>query len=212
MFTIMVPMDSPISQQYYDDALQKIHISALTCSCGNHGSFVYHGSYRRKLITENGKLPLSITRIKCKNCRHTHALLLSSMVPYTQIPLYIQTKIICCCELYLGIEKALEKNIFLEKSTAYALIGRYRDSWREWTKGHVSLLSKHSQMEGHNKDVSVFNTIIGSIQDAKNSTATQLLKSLLISFSGISNLSFISRGCQFMQNRTAWNSNYLIST
>ncbi|MFQ6823289.1 MAG: DUF6431 domain-containing protein [Agathobacter sp.] len=42
----------------------------------------------------DGKLCFRICRVRCESCRKTHALLLSSMVPYSQISLKDQISVI----------------------------------------------------------------------------------------------------------------------
>ncbi|WP_434084494.1 DUF6431 domain-containing protein [Lacrimispora xylanisolvens] len=57
-----------------------------------------HGYYHRSIKSEESVIRLHICRVKCSYCGTTHALLLSSIVPYSQISLSDQVSIISCYE------------------------------------------------------------------------------------------------------------------
>ena len=56
--------------------------------CHARGNFVSFGSYQRYAVDINGEESvshqISVRRVKCKNCSHTHALLPDFLVPYSQ--------------------------------------------------------------------------------------------------------------------------------
>ena len=56
--------------------------------CHARGNFVGFGSYQRYAVDMDGEKSvshqISVRRIKCKNCSHTHALLPDFLVPYSQ--------------------------------------------------------------------------------------------------------------------------------
>ena len=87
MITLLTGNFNRISQEIYDSSLSRLQIYRLTCpSCGLSGGFTVHGYYNRYSRTEDGLVKLRIMRIKCR-CGKTHAVLLASMVPWSQISL-----------------------------------------------------------------------------------------------------------------------------
>ena len=50
--------------------------------CGKKGSLGYHGFYTRCLIVCGICIIVSIQRLKCSECGHTHALMPSFIIPY----------------------------------------------------------------------------------------------------------------------------------
>ena len=72
-------------QTFYNECLEDLNIASLECSCHHKGHLIKHGFYTRKIKTPDGIIPLKIQRFKCKHCHHTHAFLLSVIIPYSQI-------------------------------------------------------------------------------------------------------------------------------
>ena len=93
MITIKTENYNHISQDFYNKIIDSLDLTLISCTCGHSGSLIRHGSYKRK-IPLNGQyhLPLTVVRVYCKHCGHTHALLLSSFVPYSQIPLTVHIR------------------------------------------------------------------------------------------------------------------------
>ena len=87
MITVITEECNEISQKLYDTAMDSIQTCQLECSCGHCGCLVGHGGYTRYVKTSMGKIPLAIRRVQCSLCNATHALLLSGIVPYSQVPL-----------------------------------------------------------------------------------------------------------------------------
>lgn len=65
----------------------------IKCPCCESSDLVSHGKYERTVIFEyNNHLivkRITIKRVKCKNCKHTHALLPMNIIPYKQVILSI---------------------------------------------------------------------------------------------------------------------------
>ena len=76
--------------QLYDNGLTNYLIK---CPCCDSTNLVTHGYYKRNVIFEyNNQLiikRITIKRVKCKNCKHTHALLPMDIIPYKQVLLSI---------------------------------------------------------------------------------------------------------------------------
>lgn len=50
--------------------------------CGAIGRFKYHANYKRHLVDISGERIVSITRVRCTSCKHTHALIPKDVIPY----------------------------------------------------------------------------------------------------------------------------------
>lgn len=72
----------------------EVDFQNLQCSCHNHGCLTKHAYYMRTIKTRFGSFRLRIVRAKCSVCNHTHALLISCIVPYSQVLLKQHMKII----------------------------------------------------------------------------------------------------------------------
>lgn len=83
-----------INQRKYDEIINSLDLNRLQCSLCKTHNFVIHSYYYRKLKTRKGTIYLRIMRIICKDCKTTHALLLSCIVPYSRIDLNSQIRII----------------------------------------------------------------------------------------------------------------------
>lgn len=87
MITLSVENFNHISQRFYDDIISGLQFHMLTCpSCGHSGTLTRHAYYTRSIRTTDGIIPLRILRLKC-SCGCTHAVLISSIVPYSRISL-----------------------------------------------------------------------------------------------------------------------------
>lgn len=76
-------------------------------------------------------LALTVVRVRCTACGHTHALLLSSMVPYSQIPLNVQVIAIHAYESGYSPSCILEGHHFIDENNLKAVIRSYRLHWKE---------------------------------------------------------------------------------
>lgn len=131
MITLPVNDFSSISQEEYDNMIYSLDINYLTCTCGQHGCLVRHGSYERTVKSINGKVRLRICRMKCTICGSTHALLPSSIIPYSQIPLKDQVIIIECYEKKSGFNKIFNVNFLIDENNIFAVIRNYRRYWKQ---------------------------------------------------------------------------------
>jgi len=99
MITLSVSNFNHISQKIYDKIVLELQLHQLTCpSCGHSACLRVHGYYERGVRTSDGLIRLRILRVKC-SCGKTHAILLSSMVPYSGISLEDQVLIASCQHL-----------------------------------------------------------------------------------------------------------------
>ena len=129
MLTVIVSDFNTFTQTFYNSVISKVQLHRLKCSCGHSGCLYFHGYYSRSVITPSGKRSLYICRVKCSECGHTHALLLSSMVPYSRIPLKVQRDIAVACE-----NKSNQTGICssgIDENNVKSVVRRYVRFWRE---------------------------------------------------------------------------------
>ncbi|OUN21338.1 DUF6431 domain-containing protein [Blautia sp. An81] len=131
MITVETENYNLISQDFYDKTVLSLDLSLIPCSCGHAGCLIWHGSYTRKIILEDCVLSLRIARVRCRNCGCTHALLLSSIVPYSQIPLTIHVSVARCCENGDPLCSVLSRQTLLDENHISSLARSYRRHWRE---------------------------------------------------------------------------------
>ena len=93
MLAVLIGKVKSFSKEIYQNAMAKLDLHSLACSCGHAGCLTVHGYYTRKVRDQNGFFLVNIMRVKCKECGRTHALLPEALVPYSQIPVDIQRDI-----------------------------------------------------------------------------------------------------------------------
>lgn len=131
MITIETEFCNPISQTFYDNTVLSLDLNLITCTCGHTGCLVWYGSYTRKLRLDNHVIPLKIARVFCSSCHHTHALLLSSIVPYSQIPLEVHASIAESYENGSGYKEILDAQSCIDENTISSIVRSFRRHWRE---------------------------------------------------------------------------------
>ena len=94
MITVKTENYNLISQDFYNKTMDSLDLNLISCTCGHSCCLIRHGSYKRSVQLADRILSLSVVRVYCKACGHTHALLLSSMIPYSQIPLVLHVRLI----------------------------------------------------------------------------------------------------------------------
>ena len=119
------------SQDFYDSVVKNIQLHMVECPCGKSGCQILYGHYGRKVKFMSELVTLLIQRVFCKECLHTHALLLSGMVPYSQVPLEDQQEIIDCCEDQRPVEHVLQRNYLIDESNVKHVIRQYRRHWKQ---------------------------------------------------------------------------------
>lgn len=131
MLTVPVQDFNTFTQEFYDSVIAGLQLHQLECSCGHSGCLSFHASYERSVTTPSGKKPLIICRVICSECSHTHALLLSSMVPYSQIPVKIQQDIVIAYEEGSDRNEVLITGSGIDENNVKSVIRRYVRFWRE---------------------------------------------------------------------------------
>lgn len=83
-----------ISQDFYNKTMILLILTLFPVSAVIPAVSSVMAFTDRKIQLTDRILSLSVVRVYCKVCRHTHALFLSSMVPYSQIPLVLHVHLI----------------------------------------------------------------------------------------------------------------------
>lgn len=141
MITIFTPDCNTISQEYYDETISSLEFCTLLCTCKHYGCLTKHAYYHRKLKTESGGFKLKICRVKCSVCGRTHALLLSCIVPYSQVSVADQVAI-TSCEVSTGKHtNIMEVNPDIDESCISYIIHQYRRYWKQRLLSEAILLT-----------------------------------------------------------------------
>ena len=131
MITLLVNENNPLSQTFYNELIEDLQIYKISCpQCKCIGRFGIHGYYTRTVTTGIASVSIRIQRIKCNSCSMTQALLTSQMVPYSQIALSTQVKIIEEIEKktsYSSIEAKLSISIYCINY----IISNYYKYWKQ---------------------------------------------------------------------------------
>ena len=130
MITIKTENYNHISQDFYNTIIDSLDLTMIPCTCGHSGCLIRYGSYKRNIQLKDGIVTLSIVRVYCKQCGHTHALLLSSFVPYSQIPLVVHMSAILSYERKTSPDSVLADQCCIDENNLKSLIRSYRLHWR----------------------------------------------------------------------------------
>lgn len=130
MITYFIEKLNTLNQELYDDSIKDIQLHTLTCSCHHSGCFIKHGYYTRKIKTKEGVVHLRILRLYCKECGKTHALLLSTIVPYSQILLHDHLSIIKESE-QKALASFMEENLLIDESNIAYIKNQFNKYWKQ---------------------------------------------------------------------------------
>ena len=141
MITVSVDFCNPISQKFYDDVINSLQFHRLSCPCGHSGCLTIHGYYDRTVKSRDCDLLLHICRVICSECGHTHALLLSSIVPYSQISLPDQMDILDHALSDGDFSAIMDATPSIDESSIRSVIRRFRRHWKQRLLSEAILLS-----------------------------------------------------------------------
>lgn len=120
--------------------MNALSISSMKCpnhKCNSY-AFVKHGYYSRLVRFERAITALKVRRIKCKNCGHTHGLLPSFLVPYSQITLFDQLYVLHC---FLDSTPKFSSD-FINSNLDYLDIKRVISNFNRHWKERLNTLNK----------------------------------------------------------------------
>ena len=116
---IQVYTDSfKLSQDYYNDIVFSLPLDRMECTCGESGSLIFYGFYKRSVKYYGTVLILRIQRVRCRKCGKTHAILLSSLVPYSQISTQDQQQIIIDASTTGSCSNVMDCNPLIDENNA----------------------------------------------------------------------------------------------
>lgn len=142
MITIFFSDCNQFSQSFYDSVIDSLQLHRLTCSCGHSACLSVHGYYERLVKQDNGPVRLRVCRVRCAECGVTHALLPSSIVPYSQIPLDDQRTICISLEEHTDINAVCELNSSIDENNVKSVVRNYRRRWQAMLRSlRISLKS-----------------------------------------------------------------------
>ena len=131
MITLFVEEYNHLTPNFYNNLIANLQFNRITCTCGHSGCLTIHGYYIRHLKTMEGKLPFRICRVICSCCHHTHALLPSSIVPYSQISMKDHVAILSCHESKGRLNKLIDKNPTIDESNCRYIIRCFLKHWKQ---------------------------------------------------------------------------------
>ena len=132
MITFLTESGCDISQTAYEEDRRKLPLKEMRCSrCGCVGRLTRHACYTRAVKNDGCLVSLTIKRLKCSNCKRTHAVLPSYIVPYSRVTLGEQVQILCQYTQGLGFLAVMEQNAEIDENLSYSILRRYRAHWQE---------------------------------------------------------------------------------
>lgn len=131
MITLFVEENNPLTPNFYNNLINNLQLHRLTCTCGHSACLSVHGYYTRSLKTPSGKVPFRICRVICSCCNHTHALLPSTMVPYSQISLEEHVDIISCYNNSEKWDTLMNHNPYIDTSNCRYIIHCFLKYWKQ---------------------------------------------------------------------------------
>lgn len=131
MITVSVTDCKTISQKIYDDVLSSLQFHQLSCSCGHSACLFRHAYYYRSVKTPVGKIRLRICRLKCSVCGKTHAVILSSLIPYSQISLFDQLSIIRIALTDRDFASVMDVNPEIDENNIRYIVKQYFKHWKQ---------------------------------------------------------------------------------
>lgn len=121
-------------QEIYDQITQNLQLIQIRCNECNQCGFVVHGYYerhfKRKLIPGEKDDKITILRIRCPHCGKTHAVLLSSMIPYSQLSLEDSISVIEL-EHNSQITSFLDDHFWISIEDVQNTRKKFRKYWKE---------------------------------------------------------------------------------
>lgn len=131
MITVKSQNLKSISQNIYNNLINSLDFNLISCTCGHSGCLTRHGSYKRRIQLPDAVITLSITRVRCSACGCTHAVLLSSMVPYSQIPLHMHVSAIQAYESKSSLDDVLCDQSSVDENNLRSIIRSFRRYWKQ---------------------------------------------------------------------------------
>ena len=132
MITVNSNKINTLDQISYNKLINSLNINQITCSCGHSGCLTRHAFYNRKFKAAGGvMLTISILRVKCSVCGKTHAILPSTVVPYSQVSLHDHITIIVNDINKNPQTDVMNNNPLIDENTIAYILRGFRKHWHQ---------------------------------------------------------------------------------
>ncbi len=131
MITVLVQDSNHFSQDFYDQVIAGIQLHSVECTCGRKGCLIRYGHYTRTVKYRSESVRISVQRVMCTECHTTHALLLSMIVPYSQILLEDQQEILEDVSRGESPDAVMDRNILIDENNVKYIIRQFRKHWKQ---------------------------------------------------------------------------------
>lgn len=119
-----------LNQKTYDHIVENLDRQTIKCKeCSNTGMHV-HGYYKRNLKTTNGVIRLLIVRYQCDECKKTHAVLPSFIIPWSSISLEDTVQIVTAESAEL-LRKVLDHKWWISDDDVHNIRIRFNRHWKQ---------------------------------------------------------------------------------
>lgn len=133
--------------------------------CGSKGSCTFHASYVRNIIDFAGGRTVysqvTVTRLICRSCGHTHAILPDFIIPYSTYGLFFLLRVLAEYFARLSTVQKLCERFSITPSMLYRwrdLFLSHKDAWlgvlASSEKSPLPFLKELSSMAGYSSDFS----------------------------------------------------------
>lgn len=131
MITVLCKNLNSFSQKFYDRIVDSIPLFSVQCTCGAKGCLIRYGHYRRNVKLFSNLITLVVQRVWCKHCGTSHAILLSTLVPYSQICLDDQQQILIRMENGSSYDPVMKNNLLIDENNIKYIIRQFRRHWEQ---------------------------------------------------------------------------------
>lgn len=131
MITVIFERCNDFSKDDYDRVVDGLQLHRIECTCGKKGCLIRYGHYKRSVKLNSILIRLSIQRVFCTECRASHALIPSILVPYSQVPLHDQQQILDCAQKGQDMEPIMENNLLIDENNIKYIIRQFRKHWKQ---------------------------------------------------------------------------------
>ena len=131
MITVLTKNFNNLSQEKYDEVVERLQFHQITCTCGHCGCMRKYGRYKRSVWIFCYEIVLRIQRLQCTSCGKTHAILLDILIPYSRIPLEDCREIILAGETGKSCTAVQEANPYIEDGMVLHVRIQFRKHWQQ---------------------------------------------------------------------------------
>ena len=95
MIIVLTDRVNDISQEIYDSVIESMDRNLIQCDQCSQCGFHINGYYYKTIRTSRKIIKILIVQLICPHCGRTHAVLLSSMIPWSSVQLKDAIRIVC---------------------------------------------------------------------------------------------------------------------